>query len=259
MPFVSDKQRKFLYKEKPSVAKKFAEHADELTGASSASQNALFKEELPSKMHFGDVWMNDKKTAPKFGRQLEAAGGEGTLMGRLAERMTSRDMIDELNLGPKGTTGKAKMAQIADDGVAKTAQIADFTNEIPSKIMIGAGLHEQFHDVKASNFSNPIPNGKVREGSNMAEQAKNAGHIFNTMQKKKVNVADNDMDDEDDMLKHGDDPDSDFNSEQLKLGIEVEKEHSDDPKIAKQIAKAHLAEIPDYYTRLKKMESEAKK
>lgn len=47
-------------------------------------------------------------------------------------------------------------------------------------------------------------------------------------------------------------------NEQIKMGIEVEKEHTDDEKIAEEIAKDHLWEIPDYYTRLKKMEDEAK-
>lgn len=44
------------------------------------------------------------------------------------------------------------------------------------------------------------------------------------------------------------------NPEELKLGIEVEKEHTDDPDIAEKIARDHLAELPDYYTRLKAME-----
>jgi len=59
--------------------------------------------------------------------------------------------------------------------------------------------------------------------------------------------------------KHNDVPDSEFNSKELKMGIEVEKEHSDDHKIRKHIAKDHLSEFPDYYTRLKKMEDEARK
>ena len=46
--------------------------------------------------------------------------------------------------------------------------------------------------------------------------------------------------------------------EQLAMGIEIEFEHTNDQEIAKQIALDHLAEIPDYYTRLKKMEDEAK-
>lgn len=53
--------------------------------------------------------------------------------------------------------------------------------------------------------------------------------------------------------------DKDVDPGQLKRGIEVEKEHTDDPEIAKKIALDHLAEISDYYTRLDKMEKEAKK
>ncbi len=50
---------------------------------------------------------------------------------------------------------------------------------------------------------------------------------------------------------------SDINKE-LSLGVKIEKEHTADEKIAKEIALDHLAEIPDYYSRLKKMEKEAK-
>lgn len=45
--------------------------------------------------------------------------------------------------------------------------------------------------------------------------------------------------------------------DELKMGIEVEKEHTNDVELAKQIALDHLKEVPDYYTRLKKMEKEA--
>lgn len=41
---------------------------------------------------------------------------------------------------------------------------------------------------------------------------------------------------------------------QLKMGIDVEKEHTSDPVIAREIALDHLGEHPDYYTRLKKVE-----
>ena len=47
-----------------------------------------------------------------------------------------------------------------------------------------------------------------------------------------------------------------YNPKELKMGIEIEKEHTAYPLIAEKIAKDHLAEIPDYYTRLKKMEAE---
>jgi len=41
-------------------------------------------------------------------------------------------------------------------------------------------------------------------------------------------------------------------AEQLRIGIEVELEHTDDEKVAEKIARDHLAEDPHYYTKLKK-------
>ena len=46
---------------------------------------------------------------------------------------------------------------------------------------------------------------------------------------------------------------------QIEMGKKVEMEHVSDVKLAKEIAMDHLEEIPDYYTRLTKMEKEAKK
>jgi hypothetical protein len=48
----------------------------------------------------------------------------------------------------------------------------------------------------------------------------------------------------------------DADPKELKMGIEVEMEHTTDPLISKRISLDHLAEIPDYYTRLAKMEKE---
>ena len=58
-----------------------------------------------------------------------------------------------------------------------------------------------------------------------------------------------------------------FDVEQFRMGLEVELEHGrhdpatnvtgDDPILTGKIAWAHLKEFPDYYTRLKKLESEA--
>jgi len=47
------------------------------------------------------------------------------------------------------------------------------------------------------------------------------------------------------------------NPEELAKGIKIEQEHTSDPQLAKKIALDHLAEIPDYYTRLDKMEKQA--
>ena len=41
---------------------------------------------------------------------------------------------------------------------------------------------------------------------------------------------------------------------QLEMGMEVEKEHTTDSQLAKEIALQHLDELPDYYSKLKKVE-----
>ncbi len=60
-----------------------------------------------------------------------------------------------------------------------------------------------------------------------------------------------------------------FDLEQLRMGMDVELEHglhdlltnvtADDPVVTGKIALAHLNEFPDYYTRLARMEEEAKR
>lgn len=54
-------------------------------------------------------------------------------------------------------------------------------------------------------------------------------------------------------------PDKAFNKKQLRMGMKTEMEHTKSKRIAKEISKDHLSEIPDYYTRLNKMEKRAKK
>lgn len=58
-----------------------------------------------------------------------------------------------------------------------------------------------------------------------------------------------------------------FDLEQFRIGLAIELEHGrrdpatnvtdDDPTMTGKIALAHLRELPDYYTRLAKMEAEA--
>ena len=60
-----------------------------------------------------------------------------------------------------------------------------------------------------------------------------------------------------------------FDVEQFRIGMNVELEHGlhdtatnvtdDDPRVTAKIALAHLNEFPDYYTRLERMEQEAKR
>ena len=53
-------------------------------------------------------------------------------------------------------------------------------------------------------------------------------------------------------------PDETYDQEQLKKGIEVEKEHTFNPNLAKMITKHHLDEIDPkkskYYDKLEKLE-----
>ena len=60
-----------------------------------------------------------------------------------------------------------------------------------------------------------------------------------------------------------------FDVDQFRRGMEVELEHGlhelltnvtdDDPLVTGKIALAHLNEFPDYYTRLERMEEDAKR
>ena len=60
-----------------------------------------------------------------------------------------------------------------------------------------------------------------------------------------------------------------FDVEEFRSGMDVELEHGlhdtgtnvtdDDPHVTAKIALAHLNEFPDYYTRLEKMEEDAKR
>jgi len=53
-------------------------------------------------------------------------------------------------------------------------------------------------------------------------------------------------------------PDSDFDAKEIAKGMKVEREHSPDPEIQKEIAKDHLTESPRYYIELDKMEKKLK-
>lgn len=54
--------------------------------------------------------------------------------------------------------------------------------------------------------------------------------------------------------KGDDKPDSDYDLKQLAIGIKHESEHTDDKNIAKEIAKDHLSEDPNYYKKIAKIE-----
>jgi len=59
--------------------------------------------------------------------------------------------------------------------------------------------------------------------------------------------------------KADDKPNSDFPKSEVEQGAKVEREHTSNPQLAREIAKDHLTESTDYYDRLKDMESKMEK
>ena len=45
-----------------------------------------------------------------------------------------------------------------------------------------------------------------------------------------------------------------YDPEELAMGVDIEKEHTTNEKLAEIIAKQHLAEDPRYYSKLKKID-----
>lgn len=69
----------------------------------------------------------------------------------------------------------------------------------------------------------------------------------------------NDVDGDGEYIEGGEadnEPVDAYDPDQILKGIEVEMEHTDDPRVALEIAMDHLEELPDYYTRLDTMEKE---
>ena len=100
----------------------------------------------------------------------------------------------------------------------------------PNQIKLADGSNTTFDgnnpDIRYNNggMANDLPVGKLAKGMSLSEVA----------------------------AKHG--LSADALKSELMLGIETEKEHTDNPEIARAIALDHLFEDPKYYTKLKQME-----
>lgn len=57
--------------------------------------------------------------------------------------------------------------------------------------------------------------------------------------------------------RHWKTPQSRYHASELAKGVKMEMEHTDSHTIALEIAKDHLSELPDYYSRLERMEKRA--
>ncbi len=111
--------------------------------------------------------------------------------------------------------------------VLKLTQLVAFHS---NQIKLADGSNTTFDgnnpDIRYNNggMANDLPVGKLAKGMSLSEVA----------------------------AKHG--LSADALKSELMLGIETEKEHTDNPEIARAIALDHLFEDPRYYTKLKKME-----
>lgn len=94
---------------------------------------------------------------------------------------------------------------------------------------------------------------------NVVKKYENSSTDTDNINDDNTDTDDTNKDEKNIKLKGGDTPDDQFDADQLSKGTTVELEHTDDPKIAKQIAKAHLLESPEYYIKLDEMETNLKK
>lgn len=156
--------------------------------------------------------------------------------------------------------------------ILRTRDAASKSLKVKTKDAVLCGGYKgfQIHQVSDSKFTAFTNFGSSQPGvelignsiddiKNKIDQYDKKSQSGNDYSEKEMNTRDSKTKDESPAIgKHSDVPDDQFNQEELQKGIEIEKEHTDDPELAKQIAKDHLSEVRDYYTRLIAMEAEAK-
>lgn len=80
-------------------------------------------ENVPKKVNVSDIWKNEKKSPEPERKGLEYGAEEDTLMGRLAKRMASRDMIDTMQIGTKKREPRAPSVAVSEDGMPKKMRL----------------------------------------------------------------------------------------------------------------------------------------
>lgn len=202
MPFKSKAQQGYMFIHHPKIAKEFAKKTDfshlpekvekaatldfgsELCGNSSATSGALFKEDMPKPIHTADVFSN-KSVKPYTERPIGMrdinTAEDDTMMGRFAKRMSSRDYIDNLNLG-FGTKAQraAKVAQAdnsesADLGLPHKMVLSGPAKEIP-KETLKEGMKDESEHTKDPAIQAKIASDHiVKHGRDYYPKLKEAG------------------------------------------------------------------------------------
>jgi len=171
MPFQSKAQQAFMHARHPQIAKKWDKMTDfshlpekkKEKADGSASDSALFKEDMPKHL--------------KLGKSVETAVHEDdTLMGRLAKRMASRDYIAKQNLGMGTEAQKAATADMKDDEVFSNMPMKmNFKSQVKKE----ANEHPSFNQKQVKQIVKDHEK-KDRPISNMADQAKAAGNVYDS-------------------------------------------------------------------------------
>lgn len=253
MPFVSKKQQRFAFATKQPWAEEFASKTDfsklpEKKKKKKKSTLALpiqksHIEQRPVHGKYNIYFRNfnisdpilekeqvetlfDSNTINEIKNGFEAMKEKRNELRSKKERTKQEDiLLDKLSDSINTISEEAKRRFKKSEGMAGMTT----TGAGKGVVTIGQGSYPKLR--KRKKFKKSLP---IEKSINFERDFCNAG---------KFNEKDNPP----------------VDSEQLKMGIEVEYEHTNDPRIAERIALDHLAEFPDYYTRLAKMEEEAKK
>ncbi|MFA5366472.1 MAG: DUF5661 family protein [Dehalococcoidia bacterium] len=187
----------------------------------------------------------------------------------------------QYNKKQKKYSKKIKIKEEEDPEIArKNIQTASKYDEMPSPQTTVKSLRQQVDDLAKQKSKGLMEDGDESENNDDVETPEPIDGV--TPEQPENDIENPSMDDEqpseeqqsDDIAQMATDKEAageqipggkaegksplEFNLDQLAMGVDVEMEHTDDPMKAFEIAMDHLAEFPDYYTRLKQMEDQAK-
>jgi len=240
MPFESDAQRRFMYAKHPGIAKRWQEHTPK-------------DKDLPEKV-------SDKSKEKTVETAEKEAAVLGYRLGFLKRAYTPTDVaLGALLFGSFGGLGAGEGLLSArpgreSAGAAKglAGGLAGGSTGLFGGSVLGATLALLFRQPELAGrmanlgglglgVSGALIGGKLAPKLKMAQ--------FCRLNKRADLVPGGKADNE---------PDSEFPDKALQQGAKVEAEHTGNSQLAREIAKDHLSESNDYYTRLKKMESQMK-
>lgn len=157
---------------------------------------------------------------------------------------------------------KAKYIKLADEAVRE--ELGDRINILPREnyIRMVKGVAMELFEFRLSsmneedkNYPDQIgtkfkPKGQFPKKKKKPQSVVNLGETENDLPD--IDKLIGDKEETGDMISGGladEKEPSDFDKEQLAIGLKVELEHSDNPMVALEIAMDHLTEDPEYYTR----------